>query len=119
MLVRSTLSTSALLLTLAGSFCISPTSHDHTPARFAATFYMITLQPSTTATYCDVAFDPIFYLHHTNVDRLLTIWARLNSETWVSRAGKSEGGGYSRQGTWTVPKGMWADSRTGAFFHNF
>ncbi|KAI0739338.1 hypothetical protein BC629DRAFT_1445772 [Irpex lacteus] len=47
-----------------------------------------------------------------NTVRLLTIWARLNSETWVSRAGKSEGGGYSRRGPWTVPKGLWVDSRT-------
>ncbi|KAH6901187.1 tyrosinase [Coprinopsis sp. MPI-PUGE-AT-0042] len=28
------------------------------------------------------AFDPIFYLHHADVDRLLAIWAELNPKQW-------------------------------------
>ncbi|KAI1090370.1 common central domain of tyrosinase-domain-containing protein [Rostrohypoxylon terebratum] len=28
------------------------------------------------------AFDPIFWLHHCNVDRLTAIWQSLNDETW-------------------------------------
>jgi len=30
------------------------------------------------------AFDPIFYLHHCNVDRLLSLWAALNPGIWVT-----------------------------------
>lgn len=91
----------------------------------------------------DIAYDPIFYLHHTNVDRLLAIWAKLNPETWVARREsrsveegsesdsegkgyskdedhfKRGGGGWSRRGTWSVPRGVWVDSRTGAYSHNF
>lgn len=29
------------------------------------------------------AFDPIFFLHHTNVDRIFTIWQALNPRSWV------------------------------------
>lgn len=29
------------------------------------------------------AFDPIFFLHHTNVDRLIAMWQALNPSSWV------------------------------------
>ncbi|KAJ6619317.1 photo-regulated tyrosinase [Mycena sp. CBHHK59/15] len=41
------------------------------------------------------AFDPIFFLHHCNVDRLLSLWSALNSGVWVT-PGKATGG------TWTI-----------------
>jgi len=39
------------------------------------------------------AFDPIFYLHHSNVDRMISLWQALNYNTWVSP-------GLSSRGTW-------------------
>jgi tyrosinase len=43
----------------------------------------------------DVAgFDPIFYLHHANVDRLLSIWSALNPTVWVTRS-TQEGGTFA------------------------
>lgn len=39
------------------------------------------------------AYDPIFYLHHTDVDRLLAIWAQSNPDVWVARReGKEDEG---------------------------
>lgn len=29
------------------------------------------------------AFDPIFYLHHANVDRMLALWSAVNPGVWV------------------------------------
>lgn len=29
------------------------------------------------------AFDPIFWMHHTNIDRIFAIWQALNPNTWV------------------------------------
>ncbi|PVF95429.1 Di-copper centre-containing protein [Serendipita vermifera] len=44
------------------------------------------------------AFDPVFWLHHCNVDRLLTIWQALNPKAWVvPRANPA--------GTFTEPRG--------------
>ncbi|KAG9042400.1 hypothetical protein FS837_010910 [Tulasnella sp. UAMH 9824] len=42
------------------------------------------------------AFDPIFYLHHANVDRITALWQALNPNIWVT-----EGPGVS--GTFTLP----------------
>ncbi|KAI0330497.1 tyrosinase [Cubamyces sp. BRFM 1775] len=41
-------------------------------------------------------FDPIFMMHHCQVDRLLSLWSALNPDLWVSEA--SETGG-----TFTIP----------------
>ncbi|TFY66267.1 hypothetical protein EVG20_g4820 [Dentipellis fragilis] len=41
-------------------------------------------------------FDPIFYLHHANVDRMLSLWAALNPDVWVTP-------GLAGDGTWTIP----------------
>ncbi|KAF9447414.1 tyrosinase [Macrolepiota fuliginosa MF-IS2] len=38
------------------------------------------------------AFDPIFWLHHANVDRLLSLWQALNPDVWVTP-------GLNRDGT--------------------
>ncbi|KAK2467606.1 hypothetical protein APHAL10511_000461 [Amanita phalloides] len=38
------------------------------------------------------AFDPIFYLHHCNIDRLVSIWSGINGGKWVC-AGENDGGG--------------------------
>nr|BAF74396.1 tyrosinase [Pholiota nameko] len=42
------------------------------------------------------AFDPIFFLHHCNVDRLLSLWAAINPGVWVSP-------GDSEDGTFILP----------------
>ncbi|KAF8148054.1 tyrosinase [Crassisporium funariophilum] len=51
------------------------------------------------------AFDPIFFLHHCNVDRLLSLWAALNPGTWVSR-------GDSEDGSFTMPPEIPVDQTT-------
>ncbi|KAJ8077639.1 hypothetical protein PM082_002072 [Marasmius tenuissimus] len=42
-------------------------------------------------------FDPIFYMHHAQVDRLLSLWASQNPDVWVTPS-------KSLNGTWTIPK---------------
>ncbi|KAI1794978.1 hypothetical protein LXA43DRAFT_1058946 [Ganoderma leucocontextum] len=41
------------------------------------------------------AFDPIFYLHHANVDRLLSLWSALHPDLWVSEDRQGDGGTFS------------------------
>ncbi|KAF8316753.1 Di-copper centre-containing protein [Clavulina sp. PMI_390] len=48
------------------------------------------------------AFDPIFYLHHANIDRLLAIWQELNEDVWFS---KPEEQLTEQRGNWSLPKG--------------
>ncbi|KAL0064910.1 hypothetical protein AAF712_008166 [Marasmius tenuissimus] len=50
-------------------------------------------------------FDPIFYMHHAQVDRLLSLWAFLNPDVWVTPS-------TSLNGTWTIPKGDPIDKNT-------
>ncbi|KAF8805055.1 tyrosinase [Phlegmacium glaucopus] len=50
-------------------------------------------------------FDPIFFLHHANVDRMLSLWSALNPTVWVS-AGDSEDGSF------TIPPGVTVDQST-------
>ncbi|ETS78584.1 hypothetical protein PFICI_10646 [Pestalotiopsis fici W106-1] len=50
------------------------------------------------------AFDPIFWLHHTNVDRLFAIWQALhddpgNTATYVTPRPAAEGNFYTRAGS--------------------
>ncbi|KAJ7264514.1 tyrosinase [Mycena haematopus] len=40
-------------------------------------------------------FDPIFFLHHGNVDRMLSLWSALNPGVWVTP-------GEATGGTWTI-----------------
>ena len=51
------------------------------------------------------AFDPIFWMHHAMVDRMLTMWQVLNPNTWISP--QNDGA------TWTTPYGSWTDGSTG------
>jgi tyrosinase len=41
-----------------------------------------------------LAFDPIFFLHHANVDRLLSMWSAIHPGVWLS-AGDSEAGTFT------------------------
>ncbi|KIP02309.1 hypothetical protein PHLGIDRAFT_130799 [Phlebiopsis gigantea 11061_1 CR5-6] len=41
-------------------------------------------------------FDPIFFIHHANVDRLLALWSAVNPDVWVVD-------GPAVGGTWTIP----------------
>ncbi|KAI0925031.1 hypothetical protein AcW2_005732 [Taiwanofungus camphoratus] len=51
-------------------------------------------------------FDPIFYMHHANVDRLLALWSALNPDIWVTRGKQYDGGSY------TVKNEAYVDSNT-------
>ncbi|KAH9989733.1 photo-regulated tyrosinase [Russula compacta] len=51
-------------------------------------------------------FDPVFYLHHTNVDRLLSLWKAVHPDVWVSK-------GSSEKGTFTIPAYTDIDEKTG------
>ena len=37
------------------------------------------------------AFDPMFFLHHCQLDRLLSLWTTLNNGTWVPEPEAREG----------------------------
>lgn len=37
------------------------------------------------------AFDPIFWLHHANVDRLLSLWRAMNPDVWVTPGRNRDG----------------------------
>jgi tyrosinase len=51
------------------------------------------------------AFDPIFFLHHANVDRMLSLWHAINPSVWVT-SGPAEGG------TWTISGNAKVDKNT-------
>ena len=59
--------------------------------------------------YCVLltGFDPIFFLHHANVDRLLALWSAVNPGVWVVD-------GDSEQGTWTIPADSTVGIKTGS-----
>ncbi|KAF8500857.1 photo-regulated tyrosinase [Russula emetica] len=46
-------------------------------------------------------FDPIFFLHHCNVDRMLSLWAAVNPGVWVSK-GPAEGGTFTISGNASI-----------------
>ncbi|SJL09926.1 related to Tyrosinase [Armillaria ostoyae] len=50
-------------------------------------------------------FDPIFFLHHANVDRMLSLWSALHPTVWVSE-------GPATGGTFTVPANTPVDAKT-------
>ncbi|KAI9508871.1 photo-regulated tyrosinase [Russula earlei] len=52
------------------------------------------------------AFDPIFFLHHCNVDRLLSLWEAVNPGQWVTR------GPADSRGTFTIPANADVDDNT-------
>lgn len=51
-------------------------------------------------------FDPIFYLHHAQVDRLLSLWSAINPDVWVSKA-------TQRRRTFTTAAGAAVDEKSG------
>jgi hypothetical protein len=71
-----------------------------------STFISISITPLLT-TVGFQAFDPIFFLHHCNVDRLLSLWAALNPSVWVSP-------GDAEDGTFILPPEAPVDVSTGA-----
>jgi hypothetical protein len=54
------------------------------------------------------AFDPIFFLHHANVDRLLSLWSAVHPGEWVS-----PGPAQARRGSFTIRANAALDSSTG------
>jgi len=50
-------------------------------------------------------FDPIFFLHHANVDRMISLWAALNPGVWVTP-------GNSEDGSFTLPPNVKVDQTT-------
>ena len=52
-----------------------------------------------------IGFDPIFFLHHANVDRLLSLWVAINP-------GFEFTSGSSEKGTWTIKANSTVDDRT-------
>ncbi|EJF63238.1 photo-regulated tyrosinase [Dichomitus squalens LYAD-421 SS1] len=50
-------------------------------------------------------FDPIFFLHHAQVDRLLSLWSALNPGVWVNKS-------VEEDGTFTIPDGATVDTNT-------
>jgi tyrosinase len=56
------------------------------------------------------AFDPIFFLHHANVDRMLSLWAALNPGVWITN-GPAEGG------TFTIPPNATIGATTSTCIH--
>jgi tyrosinase len=69
------------------------------------------------------AHDAIFFLHHANVDRILSFWAALHPGVWVT-PGPAEGGTYTIPGNakvdsntplqpfWSSQTGYWASTQT-------
>lgn len=55
------------------------------------------------------AFDPIFWLHHANVDRLIAIWQALYPDSWASVRQ------INSAGTYTNEPGSSEDGNTGKF----
>jgi len=49
-------------------------------------------------------FDPIFFLHHTNVDRLLALWEWCYTEYWMGEGYTHDGESYP----WTQARGTYA-----------
>ena len=69
--------------------------------------YILSLSITFLFLFSSSAFDPIFFLHHCNVDRLLSLWAALNPGVWVSRGIAEDGGSF------TTPPGAPYDQTTG------
>ncbi|KIJ46617.1 hypothetical protein M422DRAFT_249772 [Sphaerobolus stellatus SS14] len=51
------------------------------------------------------AFDPIFFLHHANVDRMVSLWSALNPGVWVTSSDEDDG-------TFTIPPDDPVDAST-------
>lgn len=58
------------------------------------------------------ALDPIFFLHHANVDRMLSLWAAINPGAWVTPGIAEDGGSF------TTAPGAPVDQNTGMRTHS-
>jgi tyrosinase len=66
-------------------------------------------------TYLPLAsFDPIFWLHHVNVDRLFALWQTINPNSYG-------GGQFAPHSTWTIGQGSYQDENSNLtpFYRNF
>ncbi|CAG8539060.1 22035_t:CDS:2 [Gigaspora margarita] len=62
--------------------------------------------PGGHMSYPDIAgFDPIFFLHHCNVDRLIAIWQACHPDVWII-------GNTDTEGTFTQPVDKLIDENT-------
>lgn len=50
-------------------------------------------------------FDPIFFFHHSNVDRIFALWQRMHPDQWIEPS-------VGIQGTFTIPAGATVDENT-------
>ncbi len=65
---------------------------------------------NSSDTCFNAAFDPIFFLHHANVDRMISLWSALNPGVWVTP-------GDSADGTATIPENTVIDTNTRILIH--
>jgi tyrosinase len=56
------------------------------------------------------AYDPIFWLHHANIDRLLAIWQVFHPDSWVVSA-------KQKKQSWTLSPGDTVDANTRKHLH--
>ena len=62
---------------------------------------------SIMSAHQELGFDPAFYLHHCNIDRLLSLWSAINPGIWVTPGKAGEGG------TRTIPPNETINIKTG------
>jgi hypothetical protein len=58
-------------------------------------------------------FDPIFFMHHANVDRMISLWSAVNPGVWVTR-GPAEGGTFTIPGTANIDNNTSMSNRLGS-----
>ena len=46
------------------------------------------------------AFDPLFWLHHANIDRLFLLWTKMHPGVWVTPGKGWRGGKYHQDPEW-------------------
>lgn len=57
----------------------------------------------------DTAHDPIFFMHHANVDRVLALWQAINYDTFVTSS-------TAEEGSFVWPAGSTIDETTRTYF---
>lgn len=55
------------------------------------------------------AFDPIFYLHHCQIDRLLSLWSAVHPGVWVS-PDRGQSASTELLPFWNTPQSKWSSS---------
>ena len=56
---------------------------------------ILTLSNVPLFLFSSLAYDPIFFLHHSNVDRMLSLWSALNPGVWVTPSEAEDGGSFT------------------------